>query len=45
MARILIAEDDPAVRQFVARALIHDGHEVNTADDGLQAIEDLGENT
>ena len=45
MARILIAEDDPAVRQFVARALIHDGHEVHTSDDGLQAIEDLGENT
>ena len=45
MARILIAEDDPAVRQFVARALIHDGHEVHTAGDGLQAIEDLGENT
>ncbi len=45
MARILIAEDDPAVRQFVARALIHDGHEVHTSDDGLQAIEDLGEET
>jgi len=29
----------------VARALIHDGHEVHTAGDGLQAIEDLGENT
>ena len=45
MARILIAEDDPAVRQFVARALMHDGHEVHTSDDGLQAIEDLGEET
>ncbi len=43
MARILIAEDDPAVRQFVARALIHDGHEVNTVNDGLEAIEELGE--
>ena len=45
MARILIAEDDPAVRQFVARALVHDGHEVHTVDDGLQAVEDLDENT
>ena len=45
MARILIAEDDPAVRQFVARALTHDGHEVTTVDDGLQAIEDLAENS
>jgi DNA-binding response OmpR family regulator len=44
MARILIAEDDPAVRQFVARALVHDGHEVSTVDDGLQAIEELDEN-
>ncbi len=44
MARILIAEDDPAVRQFVARALVHDGHEVHTVEDGLQAIEDLAEN-
>lgn len=44
MARILIAEDDPAVQQFVARALIHDGHEVHTVDDGLQAVEELGEN-
>jgi DNA-binding response OmpR family regulator len=44
MARILIAEDDPAVRQFVARALVHDGPAVNTVDDGLQAIEELAEN-
>lgn len=44
MARILIAEDDPAVRQFVARALVHDGHEVNTVDDGLEAVEELAEN-
>ena len=44
MARILIAEDDPAVRQFVSRALVHDGHEVHTVDDGLQAVEELAEN-
>ncbi len=41
MARILVAEDDPAVQSFVARALIHNGHEVNAVDDGLQALESL----
>ena len=41
MARILVAEDDPAVQSFVARALIHHGHEVNAVDDGLQALESL----
>ena len=28
MAKILIAEDDENVRQFVARALAHAGHEI-----------------
>lgn len=41
MARILIAEDDPAVRSFVSRALAHDGHEVSAVHDGLQALEAL----
>jgi len=41
MARILIAEDDEAVQHFVARALVHDGHQVTTADDGLQAMEKI----
>ena len=31
MARILIAEDEEALRNLVARALIQDGHEVITA--------------
>ncbi len=43
MARILIAEDDAAVREFVGRALTHDQHEVTTAEDGIQALEKLGE--
>jgi len=41
MARVLIAEDDTAVREFVRRALIHGGHEVATAHDGLDALDHL----
>ena len=41
MARVLIAEDDTAVREFVRRALIHGGHEVATAHDGLDALDRL----
>ena len=43
MARILIAEDDENVRQFVARALSHAGHEVTEAEDGGLAAEILEE--
>ncbi|HTJ56752.1 MAG TPA: response regulator [Devosiaceae bacterium] len=39
MARILLAEDDDNVRQFVERALGHSGHEVVTAEDGGLAAE------
>jgi len=42
MARVLIAEDDGAVREFVRRALVHGGHEVATANDGLDALDVLG---
>ncbi|HLI12269.1 MAG TPA: response regulator [Alphaproteobacteria bacterium] len=42
MADILIAEDDRAVREFVARALQHRGHRVVTAEDGLEALAKLG---
>ncbi len=38
MATILIAEDDKAVREFVSRALIQNGHEVTAVGDGLQAL-------
>lgn len=44
MARILIAEDDVAVREFVRRALAHDGHDVTTANDGLDALDALRDN-
>lgn len=41
MARILVAEDEAAVSQFVARALGHAGHEVVAVGDGLQALDAL----
>lgn len=43
MARILVAEDDKAVREFVKRALSHRGHDVTVVDDGKQALKALGE--
>jgi DNA-binding response OmpR family regulator len=43
MARILVAEDDNAVQNFVSRALAHRGHEVTAVDDGSQALEALGD--
>ncbi len=43
MARILVAEDDKAVREFVKRALSHRGHDVTVVDDASQALEALGE--
>jgi len=42
MARILIAEDEDAIRALVARALALDGHEVTTAKDGAEALDALG---
>jgi two-component system, cell cycle response regulator CpdR len=41
MARILIAEDEEAVRSLVARALTLDGHAVTTASDGAAALDVL----
>jgi two-component system cell cycle response regulator CpdR len=38
MARILVVEDVAAVREFVRRALAHDGHEVAVAEDGLRGL-------
>ncbi|HEY0853241.1 MAG TPA: response regulator [Devosia sp.] len=43
MAKILIAEDDENVRQFVARALAHAGHEITEAEDGGLAAEIMQE--
>jgi CheY-like chemotaxis protein len=39
--RILLTEDDESVRAFVSRALELDGHKVETACDGLEAMDRL----
>jgi two-component system, cell cycle response regulator CpdR len=41
MARVVIAEDEAGVREFVTRALVIDGHEVTAVEDGLEALEAL----
>ena len=41
MARILITEDEEALRSLCARALQTDGHEVKTACDGTDALDVL----
>jgi CheY-like chemotaxis protein len=38
MARILIADDDEAVRTLLSYMLLDDGHTVQTAADGLEAV-------
>jgi two-component system, cell cycle response regulator CpdR len=42
MARILIAEDEEALRALCARALTIEGHHVKTAGDGRAALDLLG---
>ena len=41
MARILIAEDEEAIRSLIARSLRQDGHEIMTANDGAEALDVL----
>ncbi len=41
MAKILITEDDEAVRSFVARALEMEGHNVDLAEDGEDGLDTL----
>ena len=45
LVRVLVAEDEVPVREFVVRALQHAGHEVVAAADGLEAVERLSEAT
>ena len=39
MAHILVVDDDESVRRFTARALALDGHQVDQAEDGDEALE------
>ena len=41
MARILVAEDEEALRGLIARALAQDSHEVLSARDGAEALDML----
>jgi CheY-like chemotaxis protein len=41
MARILLAEDESSVREFVSRALQTAGHEVVAVSDGMEAMQVL----
>jgi two-component system cell cycle response regulator CpdR len=41
VARILIAEDEEAIRQLVTRALTQEGHDVVAAIDGAEALDTL----
>ncbi|MEP0519016.1 MAG: response regulator [Hyphomicrobiales bacterium] len=43
MAKILLTEDDIAVRTFVSRALQLDGHDIVMAEDGEEALNVLTE--
>ncbi|MBK9477021.1 MAG: response regulator transcription factor [Tetrasphaera sp.] len=40
MARILVVEDDPTMRQTVSAYLTRAGHEVTSVDDGARALEE-----
>ncbi|MFK7814881.1 MAG: response regulator [Gammaproteobacteria bacterium] len=39
MAKILAVDDSPSMRKLVSMTLRHGGHEVVTADDGVDALE------
>lgn len=41
--RVLVADDEPPVREFVTRALEHGGYEVVSAADGLEALDRLAD--
>lgn len=42
---ILVAEDNPAVREFITRALTSAGHDVTATTDGQQALDRLNKAT
>lgn len=42
--QILVVDDEPNLRRVLAAQLARDGYDVHTADDGVQALEVLGDN-
>ena len=44
-ARVLVAEDDRAVRDSIERALAFEGYDVQTASDGVEALDHLKQDT
>ena len=42
MARVLVADDEDGVREFIRRALVGRGHHVDAVADDLQALDALG---
>ena len=40
-ARVLVAEDNPAVREFIVRALMSNGYKLTAVTDGQQALDVL----
>lgn len=45
MSRILLADDNTALRTLVQRALVGDGHDVIAVEDGLDALSALASHT
>jgi two-component system, cell cycle response regulator CpdR len=43
--KILVAEDNPAVREFIQRALASAGHTITAVVDGQQALDQLSKET
>ena len=43
MARVLLAEDDQSMREFLSRALERSGHDVTAVPDGLSALNAVSE--
>jgi DNA-binding response OmpR family regulator len=44
-ARILVVEDEPAIRELVAEILVEEGYEVVQAPDGAMALEAIDHNS
>ncbi|HHU11399.1 MAG TPA: response regulator transcription factor, partial [Intrasporangiaceae bacterium] len=42
MTRVVLAEDDPAISEPLARALLREGYTVDVAPDGAQALSMAG---